>query len=422
MKILWIINGMPSDICEDFHRKVSYTGGWIQSAKNILSQNKEIKLGIASVYKSNNYIKLLKKDISYYLLPCRENQPSKYYKSLENYWRIVRDDFKPDIVHIYGTEYTHGLAYINACGNKNVIISIQGLISIIARHYCDGICLKERLMNITIGDILLNRSLLHIIYDSKRRGRYEIEAIKKTLFIEGRTSWDESHVWAYNKNAEYFSCNRFLRPSFYKFEWKYDECEKYSIFISQARDTIKGVHQVIKALPLILRDFPETILYVAGNNIWDKSTLRKRLLYSGYAKYLYRLAKKRGVEHHIKFTGSLDEEKMCSRLRKSHVFVSPSSIENSPNSLAEAQILGVPCISSLVGGVSDMVEHGRTGLIYRFEEYEMIAGQVCDIFSNKQRAMLLSEASKRMARSRHNIDDNMKKLYEIYNYIKNKQN
>ena len=81
---------------------------------------------------------------------------------------------------------------------------------------------------------------------------------------------------------------------------------------------------------------------------------------------------------------------MCKRYLQSHVFVCPSFIENSPNSVGEAQLLGIPCIASFVGGVSDMVVDGETGLLYRFEEVEMLAAAVCRIFTDDKFAKRLS--------------------------------
>ena len=47
----------------------------------------------------------------------------------------------------------------------------------------------------------------------------------------------------------------------------------------------------------------------------------------------------------------------------SHIFHS-SYIENSPNSVGEAQMVGVPVVASRVGGTDSMVEHGKTGFMY----------------------------------------------------------
>ena len=89
------------------------------------------------------------------------------------------------------------------------------------------------------------------------------------------------------------------------------------------------------------------------------------------------------LERNVVFTGPLDEEKMCQRYLKSNVFVCPSSIENSPNSLGEAMVLGVPCVASDVGGVSDMLKHKEEGFVYQTDAPYMLAHYVCEIFENE---------------------------------------
>lgn len=73
---------------------------------------------------------------------------------------------------------------------------------------------------------------------------------------------------------------------------------------------------------------------------------------------------------------------MCEYYLRSNVFICPSSIENSPNSLGEAQLLGMPYIASFVGGIPEIV-NWNPSILYRFEEYEILAQKICKIFENK---------------------------------------
>ena len=59
---------------------------------------------------------------------------------------------------------------------------------------------------------------------------------------------------------------------------------------------------------------------------------------------------------------------------KTRVFVLSSSIENHASSLKEAMMVGTPSIATFVGGVPEYVRHGENGFLYRFEEYEIMAG------------------------------------------------
>ena len=112
------------------------------------------------------------------------------------------------------------------------------------------------------------------------------------------------------------------------------------------------------------------------------------------------------------FTGSLDVEQMKREYLNANVFICPSSIENSPNSLGEAQILGTPCVASYVGGVMDMMK-GDEQHLYRFEEIEMLSTKVCEVFAARERQVDMKESALR----RHDKENNSRRLYDIYKEI-----
>ena len=112
------------------------------------------------------------------------------------------------------------------------------------------------------------------------------------------------------------------------------------------------------------------------------------------------------------FTGNLNAEQMKSEYLNANVFVCPSSIENSPNSLGEAQILGTPCIASYVGGVMDMMK-GNERNLYRFEEVSMLAAKICRIFANADKQIDMKTA----AIQRHDPKMNSMQLLETYRMI-----
>jgi len=205
-------------------------------------------------------------------------------------------------------------------------------------------------------------------------GLYEQEYIRRTQHVIGRTSWDYTHTKTINPSVNYHFCNETLRGSFYICpKWSIANKTDHTIFLSQASYPIKGLHQVLKAVALLKNDFPEIKVRVAGQNITQTTTLMNKIKLSGYGAYIKKLINQLNLHDQVQFTGSLTEDQMIAEYLNAHLFICPSSIENSPNSLGEAQLLGVPVIASYVGGVPDMVTHGETGLLYRFEEVEMLA-------------------------------------------------
>ena len=156
---------------------------------------------------------------------------------------------------------------------------------------------------------------------------------------------------------------------------------------------------------------------MAGANFLQRSTFRDKLKYSMYANYVTHLMKNLNVMDRFEFLGLLNENEMSQAYKNAHIFVCPSSIENSPNSLGEAQLVGTPVIASYVGGVSNMLEHERTGLLYRFDEHEMLASCICRIFKDNELAQFLSDNGKIEANRRHNRVLNAQRTIDIYNEI-----
>ncbi|HAW09325.1 MAG TPA: glycosyl transferase family 1 [Bacteroidetes bacterium] len=416
MKILWITNIIFPALCKVLSLPKPHVGGWMYGLAGQLVANSDIKLAVATVYKGNELKIFQLEGIRYFLLPHRSS--SGYQNNLEPLWKIICRDFSPDIIHIHGTECPHGLACMRVYPKINYVVSIQGLVGICARYYYAGLTTKDILTNITLRDILRWDTLFHGKRSFATRGIIEVEYIRRAKHVIGRTSWDHSHVMAINPDATYYFCNETLRDGFYLAEkWDSNNKTNHSIFLSQAEYPIKGLHQVLKAVSLLKTEFPEIQICVAGHNILNKTTMFDRLKFSGYGSYLIGLIKKLGMEGRVKFIGPLSEEKMIVEYRKAHLFICSSSVENSPNSVGEAQLLGVPIIASFVGGVPDMITHGETGLLYRFEEVEMLAENIRQVFIDNHLTQRLSRQSIIIAEQRHNRIANCAQTINIYDCI-----
>ena len=405
MKVLWITNIIFPAPSKALGISVPVSGGWMMSSLEVLKESLlDMEIAVATIYPGKNFKTLKIDGVSYYLLPSSE--PATIYdKTLEPLWQQVRDDFRPDVTHIHGTEYPYGLAYIRACGPDKVCISIQGLVSVIARYYYAGMSVGDILKNITFRDLLKRDTIFRQKNNFEKRGEIEHEYIRSVSHIIGRTSWDRAHVWAINPDIDYHFCNETLRSSFYNHKWESDKCVKHSIFLSQASYPIKGLHKVLQAMPIILRHYPDARVSIAGNNITDKPFYR----ISGYGKYIRSLIRKYNLQEKVNFLGNLSESRMCEEYLKANVFICPSAIENSPNSLGEAQLLGVPHIASYVGGVMDMMVDAEDNM-YRFEEVEMLAEKVCKIFEDGM-------TSENDVTKRHDRLKNASCLVDIYRYI-----
>lgn len=420
MNILWITNIVLPEALTLLNsgNALKGTGGWMVGAANTLVQTKNINLSIATPSNRVTNLKILKgQQITYYLFPLGSGN-HKYNPSFEPYYQKIRDLVNPDIIHLHGTEFSHCLAYVRACGADRVVASIQGMSSISTHFKTSGLTTYDIIKNLSISDILLKQSLFHKVKDLEVRGQSEIELIKELKHVIGRTLWDKANTWAINPDIKYHFCNETLRPEFYSSErWSYNTCERYSIFCNQPTNSIKGFHQLLKALPLVIKQYPNTKVYLTGIKGLQANSFKYKLIETGYVKYLKKEIAKARLEKHLYFLGPLNAEQMKQQYLKANVFISPSSIENSPNSIGEAQILGTPVISSYVGGVPNMIEEGRTGFLYRFEETNTLAYLIYKVFSGDVDYGIMSNNEIEAAKLRHNPEINCATLLQIYNDI-----
>lgn len=421
MNVLWISNiTLPEAQCLlSASKSIKGSGGWMQGAAENFIHYSGVNLYVASVSRDVKKLTRLEGEkIVYYILPFGKgnNRVNQEYEPL---WKQVRDEVNPDIVHLHGTEFSHGVAWIEACGAENVCVSIQGLRHAYYHYSYYGLSRSEIIRSVTLSSLLFG-GIMNAHRDYWRCGEYEKYLLSKVHFILGRTSWDKARTWAINPESKYFFGGETLRKEFYLGKtWSYCDCKPHSIFLSQARSPIKGLHMVLRAMPIVLHFYPDATIRVAGPDITrHNASWKDKIKISDYGNIIRKLIKRNRLEKHISFIGPLDASEMCSEYLGCNVFVCPSTIENSPNSLGEAQILGVPVVASYVGGVPDMMK-GDEEHLYRFDEVEMLAKAICDIFAQKDtqpQVMRMKEEAMR----RHNPERNARELLEIYKEIINR--
>lgn len=409
MRILWLCNIVLPEFCGFYGIKRYNAGGWLSGMWEELKGRTDLELAVCTPIRDRERMK----DGQIGNTSCFAFHMSSDKKDLDEQTAAflgILERFTPDIIHIWGTEYQHTLAMVLACEimgmTEQVVIHIQGLISVCQKRYCYG-----------IPDSIINKE------DSRGNSIYkewvgfagrevaELEALRKISNVMGRTDWDRACSRQINRNLVYHFCGENLQDVFYKHlgEWTQEGCTPHTIFISQGSYPIKGLHLIIRNLANLKKTFADLKVHIAGDKTF--------LVDSPYGRFIADLIKDNNMEDSITFLGTVVAEDMYQYYVKANVFLSASTMENSSNSICEALAIGVPVVASMVGGTPDLISHKENGFLYTLGEEYMMQFYIEELFGNAKLCKQISKTGAKRIRNLVDRKQNCERTVGIYQSI-----
>lgn len=414
MKILWITNMVLPDAAEYLGIPVGKSGTWMIDISRKLAENNEIDLAVACVH-GKEFKKFEYKNITWYLLPGKGRNMLNYTKSYESIWKKINEEFKPDIVHIHGTEYSHGLAFMRACPDVKSVISVQGVLARIKDVDFGELPISKFIFNRTLRQNLrFNGEIeLHLLH--KKNAKYEQEMLERAKYINGVNTWDISLCKRINPSLKTFKLEYNLREELYSSKkWSVDSMNRHTIFTNPGGTPLKGLHQLLKAVAIVKKDFPDVLVKVPG--MGNDGNL---VVNSAYSKYIAKLIKKLDLEENVEFLGGQTGAQMCENMLSANVTVIPSAIEGTSLILREAMYLGCPCITSFRGGMADFINDKQDGFLYDYQEYPYLATRISEIFNDDSLCQSFSVKSIEKAEKAHDRERNTNDYIRMYEKIYN---
>lgn len=123
--------------------------------------------------------------------------------------------------------------------------------------------------------------------------------------------------------------------------------------------------------------------------------------------------KAHGLEQMVHFGGFASQETVRSTLQASDVFVLPSFAEGVPVSLMEAMACGVPVIGTNVGGVTELIEHGVSGLVVAPSDEVALKKAIADYLKNPTLRESVKQAARKVVETQFNLDIEVNKLGQL---------
>ena len=215
MRVLWIVNMVFPDAAKALGRETSSSGGWLLDLAASIAGSDDIEVATMTYYGGKEYKDITVSNIRHFIFPGGGKRLLFDNPQTVSDCRKVVNEFKPDLIHIHGTEYAPAFAILEAAPHIPKILTIQGIIKRISEEYYGGLSVKTLLKTIRFSDIIKMKTPFGYKMLYTRNAKREIKVLKNVKYVTGRTDWDKATMLSINPYLTYFRCNYNLREAFY---------------------------------------------------------------------------------------------------------------------------------------------------------------------------------------------------------------
>lgn len=410
MRVLWFTN-TPS--CYHTGTNPYNGGGWISSAEKAIRERDDIELAVSFQMRGEPW-RVERDGVTYYplrgfrapivqkvvtRLVLSENLMRKEWKICMDEMLRVVEDFCPDIIHVFGTEDYFGL--IASVTDVPVVLHIQGIITPYKNAILPPGVSRGMFVWQTVNPMrVLRRWIDFRIWRMKAIREQEI--FRRVNHFIGRTVWDKRCMEVMHPGANYYYGGEILRDIFYiRVERKFPE--RLVIVSTISSPMYKGFDLALKTAWILKENLHLDFEWRMFGNI--NPLIGERLT---------------GLHHQnvgIRLCGVATAEQLRDEIIQSTAYVHTSYIDNSPNSVCEAQILGVLVIVTHVGGTPSLIREGVTGFSVPANDPWQMAAVIAQIFHDRELNIKIGETAREVALKRHDHEMIIANLIDIYSKV-----
>lgn len=172
----------------------------------------------------------------------------------------------------------------------------------------------------------------------------------------------------------------------------------------------KGVVVLVKAIPGVVKKFPETLfLFVGPDTIWNGKSVKK---------VLQEICQKNNVsENTIFYKSEIKKDELYRLYRKATITVIPSLWENFPNVCLEAMSQGSVLIASNNGGLKEIIDNENNGLLFKTNNSKDLKEKIIRLIKNKYLREKMSKTAQKNVVDRYNSNKIVKETINYYQTV-----
>ncbi|WP_407430408.1 glycosyltransferase family 4 protein [Arcticibacter sp.] len=409
MKVLWLTHtasGASKALNVDDPGR-----GWIGSLEAHVKKIANVDLAIA-FFNNQPEFKFALDNVTYYPIPFKytslrgkivQRLFSNLYDSNVEALKKVIADFQPDVIHLFGTE--SGIGEVVKFTKIPVVVHLQGLVNPYLYSWLPkGVSQRDIWKHSSLRAVLLRRGTYFEYKLFQKRAVREQEMIRYAKYYFGRTEWDRNFIKLHQPECVYIHCEEVLRPVFYRSAWTAPQKGLFKMVTIINPQIYKGIEIILETASILKRisglAFQWSVIGLAPDN--------------EIVKLIEGITRKKFSDNHVSFKGSKVEDALLEEISTANVFVHPSHIDNSPNSICEAMLLGMPVIAGYVGGIPSLISDKVNGILYNSNDPYDLAGKIINL--QEQPALLekLGSEARKVGMKRHDVETIVSTVFATY--------
>ena len=305
---------------------------------------------------------------------------------------------KPDICHVHNYMPLISPSVFSACGEMKVPV-LQTL------HNYRMLCANAFLFrNGKVCEECVGKSLYHgVRYGCYRSSRVQTFAVARMIESNKKKGMWDGGVDGYIALTD-FSKNKFIKgglpadkifvkPNFLFEDPGYSGKDENYFFFAGRLDETKGIDVLIEAA----NELPGVKFKVAGDGP---------------------LKEKVTAVQNIEYLGQLEKDELLKRVKNSIALIFPSIVfESMPMTILESFACGKPVIGSKLGAMAEIIEDGKTGLLFEPGSAKALVEKIEWAIKNKDEMKQMGINARKEYEEKYSAEKNYEMLMEIYNNL-----